>query len=755
MINRQDFKGFAFNRVQGRQPWPFFLALAFCSLFASSAYAQFGALVHGPHTSAPVSKNAPVTFTADSVSYDKQNGIVTATGHVEAYQNDHIIRADRMTFDRNTNVVAATGHVVIAEPDGQVLFADYAELTQGMREGVLSGMRSLLALNGRLAANGARRTDGKLNELSRAVYSTCNVCALDPEKPPLWDLSAYQATQDLEHKRIEYQDAWLDILGQPVLYLPYFSNADPSVKRESGFLIPGFGLTDKHLGSFVNIPYYLVINSASDVILTPTLTTGTGPQLAEIYRLRLNDGILNVNGALAYDEGAPQGYIQAHGLFDYNDTWRYGFDINQSTSLDYERDFHIPGYGNNIQTSQIYTEGFGDGTYARLDVRAYQALNTSVSQVLLPYVLPRYSYDFFGTPDALGGRLSFHTEDFNILRDTGTNDQRGAVTLAWNRPFVGSLGDVIGLTLRVDAAAYHATTIDQQPNFDVGNAVTNAHAQPLAAARMNWPFVRSAGTLGTQLVEPIAQLIVAPNYGNSQRDRIPNEDSLDYEFTDSTLFSLNRFQGYDRFDSGPRTNVGLHLNWTLNSGQQIDALVGQSYQEHRDANFYPQSGLGEHVSDIISRVTFVPSSWLDFTARGRFDKDNGDVHFADGIASIGVPLLRLSGGYIYSNVNPYDLYLTDPYTTAGPPASFFIPRSEATFGATSRYGQYSARIGAQDDLRTGQFVSLNADARYENECFIFDVNLIRRYTSIDNDNGDTTVLFTVTFKTVGAIGFTG
>ena len=755
MINQKDFKGFAFNRVQGRQPWPFFLALALCLLFASSAYAQFGALVHGPHSSAPVSKNAPVTFTADSVSYDKQNGIVTATGHVEAYQNDHIIRADRMTFDRNTNVVAATGHVVIAEPDGQVLFADYAELTQGMREGVLSGMRSLLALNGRLAANGARRTDGKLNELSRAVYSTCNVCALDPEKPPLWDLSAYQATQDLEHKRIEYQDAWLDILGQPVLYLPYFSNADPSVKRESGFLIPGFGLTDKHLGSFVNIPYYLVINSASDVILTPTLTTGTGPQLAEIYRLRLNDGILNVNGALAYDEGAPQGYIQAHGLFDYNDTWRYGFDINQSTSLDYERDFHIPGYGNNIQTSQIYTEGFGDGTYARLDVRAYQALNTSVSQVLLPYVLPRYSYDFFGTPDALGGRLSFHTEDFNILRDTGTNDQRGAVTLAWNRPFVGSLGDVIGLTLRVDAAAYHATTIDQQPNFDIGNAVTNAHAQPLAAARMNWPFVRNAGTLGTQLVEPIAQLIVAPNYGNSQRDRIPNEDSLDYEFTDSTLFSLNRFQGYDRFDSGPRANVGLHLNWTLNSGQQVDALVGQSYQEHRDANFYPQSGLGEHVSDIISRVTFVPSSWLDFTARGRFDKDNGDVHFADGIASVGVPLLRLSGGYIYSNVNPYDLYLTDPYTAAGPPASFFIPRSEATFGATSRYGQYSARIGAQDDLRTGQLVSLNADARYENECFIFDVNLIRRYTSIDNDNGDTTVLFTVTFKTVGAIGFTG
>ncbi len=154
-------------------------------------------------------------------------------------------------------------------------------------------------------------------------------------------------------------------------------------------------------------------------------------------------------------------------------------------------------------------------------------------------------------------------------------------------------------------------------------------------------------------------------------------------------------------------------------------------------------------------MTVVPASWLDFTARGRFDKNNGDVHFADGIASVGAPLLRLSGGYVYSNVNPYLLYLSDPYTSVGPPASFFVPRSEATYGLTSRYGQYSARLSAQDDLRTGQLVSLNADARYENECFIFDVNLIRRYTSIDNDSGDTTILFTLTFKTVGQVGFTG
>ena len=251
-----------------------------------AALAQFAGLAGTVGKGQPISRSAPVTFTADSVSYDKQNGIVTASGHVEAWQNDHIVRADTITFDRNTNVVAATGHVELAEPDGQVLLADYAELTQAMKQGVQSGMRSLLAQNGRLAANGVRRTEGKVNELSHAVYSTCNICALDPEKPPLWDLRAFSATQDLQNKRIEYQDAYLDFLGQPVLYLPYFSHADPSVKRQSGFLVPGFGATDKHLGSFATIPYYLVLNDQSDVTLAPTIATQPGPQLEANYRLR-------------------------------------------------------------------------------------------------------------------------------------------------------------------------------------------------------------------------------------------------------------------------------------------------------------------------------------------------------------------------------------------------------------------------------------------------------------------------------------
>jgi lipopolysaccharide assembly outer membrane protein LptD (OstA) len=60
-----------------------------------AAQAQLGV----PTKNAPqASANLPVTFLADRVSYDKTNSIVSATGHVQAWQNGHYLSADRVTF---------------------------------------------------------------------------------------------------------------------------------------------------------------------------------------------------------------------------------------------------------------------------------------------------------------------------------------------------------------------------------------------------------------------------------------------------------------------------------------------------------------------------------------------------------------------------------------------------------------------------------------------------------------------------------
>jgi LPS-assembly protein len=751
-----EFRGSASRQwASGLTCFPHLAAALFC-LLPGLAHAQLSSFAHVA-TSQTGPRDAPVTFNADSVSYDSKGGLVTLEGHVEAWQNDQVVRADRVTYDRNTNVLAATGHVVLAEPDGQVLFADYAELTQGMRQGVLTGMRALLAQNGRLAANGARRTAGHVNELSRVAYTTCNVCATDPGRAPFWQIRAFSATQDLEHKQIEFRDAFLDIFGLPVLYLPYFATAAPDSKRQSGLLTPGLGVTDKHLGTFVSIPYYYVIDGASDVTVIGEVGTRAGPQIEANYRRRFNDGYVNLRGALAYDQNDVQAFLLGSGQFSYDATWRYGFDVNVASSAIYTRDFRLPGYGADTYASSVYLEGFGVGSYARVDALAFQALNTTVvNQNRLPFVTPRYTYSYFGQPDALGGRLTLDTMDYNVLRQSGTSDQRASLSANWDRPFRGALGERYLATLRVDSAAYHYAALDQQPNFAAGYAGDSAHAQPQAALKVNYPFVRNGAGGSSQLVEPIAQVIVAPQFGTSRRSRIPNEDGLDYEFTDSTLFSLNRYagQGVDRVDGGARANIALHANWTFAGDQQIDALVGQSYRQHVDHSMLPLTGLENHASDIVARATYVPTGWLDFTGRTRVNHHNGDITYGDGLFSAGTRLLRFNAGYIYDQRNPYTLYDGAAYSPVLP-AAYFMQRNEIEIGVNSQRGPYRVSGFARRDIRNNQMVAIGARGTYENECFILDANFFKRYTSILGDNGDTTILFTLTFKTIGQFGFNG
>ena len=87
-----------------------------------------------------------MTFTADEVQYDRDNNLVIARGHVEVWQAGRIVCARiKMSFNRQTGVVVAIGDVVMMQPDGQVMFAHYAELSRDMNDGILKDRARMLA----------------------------------------------------------------------------------------------------------------------------------------------------------------------------------------------------------------------------------------------------------------------------------------------------------------------------------------------------------------------------------------------------------------------------------------------------------------------------------------------------------------------------------------------------------------------------------------------------------------------------------
>jgi LPS-assembly protein len=698
------------------------------------------------------SNNAPVTFTADQVEYDREHSLVIARGAVEAWQNEHVLRADEVTFNRETGVATANGHVAILEPDGQTMFAGSAVLTNNMRDGVLHDMSARLAQNGRMAANGARRTDALINELSRVVYSTCDLCLTDPTKAPLWQIRARSAVQDVEHKMIEYRDATMEMFGLPVAYFPFLAAPDPSVPRRSGFMMPWLG-NSSTLGAFGTVPYYWAIDDQSDATFVPMLTTKTGLQGDVQYRRAFNNGSLLVNVSAGYVANSPQGTIVARGQFSYDDTWRWGFDINRASSIVYLRDFHtgLDLQGSlNLLPSTVYAEGFGQGAYSRFDIISYQSLSTTITDSRLPLVAPRYQYSYFGQPDRLGGRLSLDVAAFNIVRGDGTDTRRASLIANWERPVTGPLGDRWKFTLHGDIAAYDATQNNNQPNFGQSGRIDTARGLPQIAIDWRWPFARDSGSWGTQVIEPMAQVVLAPRTGNSQLFRIPNEDSLDFDFSDANLFGFNRFPGIDRQEGGTRLNAAIHGAWYL-GGTTFDGLVGQSYRTYKDDLFPAVSGLRNQVSDIVARGTFAPTKWLDLTYRTRLDAKSGATRMVDANAAVGTPRFRITSGYTYSAFNSYTYYSQAAPPPTGSP--FYSPRNEVSLAASSNWGKYRISAFARRNLATNQMVAYGGDLVYEDECFIFDLKFNRRYTSYLFENGATTLLLQFTFKTVGQFGY--
>ena len=699
-----------------------------------------------PAPAAPA-PSAPVTFTADEVQYDQNAALVVARGRVEAFQGGRILRADELTYNRNTGVATARGNVQLIEADGQVMFAESAELSNQMRDGVLEGLRGHLLQNGRIAATGARRTDGSIFDLSRVVYSVCDPCKDDPLAPPIWQLRARTATLDRTEQQVRYRGVLLDMAGVPVIWLPYLQHPDGSAPRQSGFLSPSFGVT-KYLGGFIETPYYWAIDESQELVLRPTTSTRVAPNLGVDYRRRFNNGELEIMSSVGHLDGRDgteagfAGHFFAKGRFSLDETWRAGFDVNRASSEQYLRIYRYGGQ--RILPTTLFTEGFwGPEGFARFDARAYQGLRRTDDISRIPLVLPNVYADWEAPEDSLGGRFTIDTWNFAVFRGTGTSTRRVASRIGYALPRMDDLGGIWTLRAQSDVAAYDFEDINLAPNFATGSPDgQTARANIRAALDWRMPFLRDGGDWGRQVLEPRVQLVTGPMTGSQYR--IPNEDSIVFDFTDANLFALNRFTGRDRQEGGTRADMALRGAWFLPEERQLEAVVGRSFRVQEDGGpFYPYSGLENRASDWVSRLTFRPSSWFDLTGRAR----RGGESFAARAYDVSATLRPTK-----------DTGFTLGYLQA-PPMPFLNPvaqREEIYLGVRQRLGFWQVSAFGRQDVQLDRPVSIGLSAIYEDECFIFETRFVKRYAEDPSTGGfypgATMLLFRFGFKTIGDIG---
>ena len=88
------------------------------------------------------------------------------------------------------------------------------------------------------------------------------------EKCPPWEMSAEEIKHDKKKKTIYYKNASLKIYDKKVFYFPRFFHPDPTVDRQSGFLIPKLQ-DNSTTGLSLNLPYFIALAENKDITLSP------------------------------------------------------------------------------------------------------------------------------------------------------------------------------------------------------------------------------------------------------------------------------------------------------------------------------------------------------------------------------------------------------------------------------------------------------------------------------------------------------
>ncbi|TAL04776.1 MAG: LPS-assembly protein LptD [Rhodospirillaceae bacterium] len=714
-----------------------------------------GAQAAATHAPVPADERDQQTLMqADEVNYDKDTDVVTASGKVEIQRAGQILLADKVVYNRTTDTATATGHVSLIEPNGTVAYVEKIDVSGDLKQALAGEIRVMMADKSRMTGRAFRRTNDRNDEIYQGVYTACDVCA---GKSPLWRVQADRVNRDVDAQMIYYHDLWLDIKGVPVFYTPYLSSPDPTAGRKSGLLNPEFG-GGSILGVYFAQPYYFNIAPDRDATITPFISSNAGKGATVEYRQDFQNGRFDFFGT-GVDDNNPttphqfRGNIHSMARWDMTDNWRSGAVVSLASDQTYLREFSAlqPPSEHVVLpylTTNAFAERFGANSYFSANAYYFQRQLNIVAQPS-PIVAPLLNYNYTSNALPWGGYLKVDASGAVLTRIDGSDSDRLSTAVSWDLPFTTPQGYVFTARAAFRADGYYISDFVRPSNGRLFSG-TVGRTLPEVSLEWQWPLER-ASTNFTQVIEPIAMIMAAPIAHNPET--IPNEDSSDFEFTDSNLFEDQRRAGFDRVEGGVRAAYGLRWSAYNKGGGSISALIGQSYSFHRDMQFAPLSGLFYNLSDYVGHVDFSPNQYVSLQYRFRLDKDTFANRSTEVTGVVGPEMMRVVVSYI--NIPP--TYAATPAALAlnpdAPGAKLQKELYTAIYGRISR--DWSFTVSHRLNLVPGGGGSLQTGVglKYEDECFALDLNVTQDNTSDRDYRGGFGLLLTFNFKTIGNLKF--
>ena len=637
-------------------------------------------------------------FSSDTFFYSSNDGIVKFNNAKLTDKEENITTMKKAYLDLNTN---------------QILGKDFSA---NFNDSSFNNDN-----NPRLKGN-SFSSDGDNSIISKGVFTTCK----KRDTCPPWQISAEKIRHDKKKKILYYDNAWLTLYDTPVLYFPKFFHPDPTVKRQSGFLMPTV-ISSSNLGSALNVPYYVAIAENKDFTIKPRFFSNKKTLIQTEYR-EINEKSKHtldfsslVNDSESNKSHFFSKYIREIDFFNFEET-DLKFDLQLSSDDDYLKSYKVTSPiidNSNLLNTMFEIDAYKEDLTFNTNFRVIKDLSKD-NNARYEFIYPSYNLSKqLNQIDLLEGNFFIDSNgqarnyDSNIYEKTIINDLKFNSNSKFYQS--GIIDNYKFLIKNINTDAKNSLKYKEKVNHDFASIFEYNLSYPLKKNNKN----------SYNILSPLASIKFSPNKNKNMRNESRRIDA-------NNIFDLNRLGSNDTVEGGTSLTYGFDYVKNDKKDEEIfKGSVASLVRLEENKNLPTESALGKKNSDIIGALNYIPNHILKFNYDFSLDNNFDDTNYQLLGAEIKINNFITSFEYLNDNNSPNK-------------DSFYTSKNSLNIDESS-----SITFETRQNKKTDLTEFYNLIYQYRNDCLVAAIEYNKDYYSDGNSRPEENIFFKLTIVPFG------
>ena len=448
--------------------------------------------------------------------------------------------------------------------------------------------------------------------VSKGIFTSCKIN--NNEKCPPWIIKADQVKHNKKNKTIEYKNAWLNIYDFPLAYFPFFYHPDPTVKRQSGFLLPKLS-NSSTLGNSIQVPYYKVISDNKDLTFSPKIFFDDDVLLQSEYRQKNKNSELITDQSINFNDDSTKSHFFGN-FINSTENNENQLNIETTSNKNYLKKYEVtsPLIDDNMNlNSFISFEKDFDNSYFFTSFEVFEDLTKNDSDSY-EYIYPNYLFNKQIFPDTPGS-VEFYTSGYQKKYDTNKYDAVIVNDIKYKSPQnISKTGSINNFTFNL-----------KNLNTDGENSTNhsdNLKKKILTSFQIDTkhPMKKETDNYLNYLT-PKASLKFSPTETKNIRDE---ENTINY----LGLFNVDRFNDNQMIEGGESLTLGFdYKSKSKKNNKGLELSIGQVYRISENNDLPIATSLGQTRSDFIGNLNYDYSEKLKINYSFAIDNNFEDTNY--------------------------------------------------------------------------------------------------------------------------------